>query len=152
MSGGPRPAEQLALRFDAADLAIEVLPQSKRLRGTATLRFTARAPLTRLLIDLDRNLPVSAVSVNGVALKPGAWSNPDGRLAITLPAPLAADHALSVRIERTQQCNLLGQFYQQRHPGGILRDVQHCESASRLHLADSVERELYNISDHRLDP
>jgi aminopeptidase N len=98
VSGGPRPAEQPALRFDHADLAIEVLPGPKRLRGIATLRFTARAPLARLLIDLDRNLPVSAVSVDGVALKSGTWANPDGRLAITLPVALAADQAVSVRI------------------------------------------------------
>ncbi|WP_374942790.1 M1 family metallopeptidase [Sphingomonas sp.] len=98
VSGGVRPAEQLALRFDAADLAIEVLPQTKRLRGVATLTFTAKAPVARLLIDLDRNLPVSAVSVDGVALKPSAWSNPDGRLTIALPAPAASGKTLSVRI------------------------------------------------------
>ncbi len=98
VSGGPRPAEQLALRFDAADLAIEVLPATKRLRGVATLRFTAKAPLERLLIDLDKNLPVSAVSIDGVALQPAAWSNPDGRLVITPPAPIPAGQSLSVRI------------------------------------------------------
>ena len=97
-SGGPRPAEQLALQFDSADLAIEVLPANKRLRGVATLAFTARAPLARLLIDLDKNLPVSAVSVDGIELKRSGWSNPDGRLAITLPAPVAAGSSVAVRI------------------------------------------------------
>ena len=97
-SGGPRPAEQLALQFDSVDLAIEVLPAAKRLKGVATLSFTARAPVSRLLIDLDRNLPVSAVSVDGVALKPGGWSNPDGRLVIPLLSPAAAGQAISVRI------------------------------------------------------
>ncbi|HEX8485665.1 M1 family metallopeptidase [Sphingomonas sp.] len=98
VSGGVRPAEQLALRFDAVDLAIEILPAAKRLRGVATLTFTAETPLSRLLIDLDRNLPVSAVSIDGVALKPAAWSNPDGRLTITLPSPARAGAALVARI------------------------------------------------------
>jgi aminopeptidase N len=98
VSGGVRPTEQLALRFDAADLAIEVLPAKKQLRGVATLTLTAKAPLTRLLIDLDRNLPVSAVSIDGVALRPAAWSNPDGRLTIALPASVPTGMTLSVRI------------------------------------------------------
>ena len=71
-SGGERPAEQLALRFDAADLAFEVLPDTRRLNGVATLTFTATAPVTRLLIDLDRNFTVSAVSIDGAPLRPGS--------------------------------------------------------------------------------
>ncbi len=97
-SGGARPAEQLAVRFDAADLAFEVLPETGRLTGVATLTFTATKPLARLLIDLDRNLPVSAVSLDGVALPPSAWSNPEGRLAIALPRPLAAGQRVTARI------------------------------------------------------
>ncbi|WP_162853736.1 M1 family metallopeptidase [Sphingomonas carotinifaciens] len=84
-SGGIRPAEQLALRFDTADLSFEVLPETQELAGVAVLDFIATAPVSRLLIDLDRNLPVSAVSIDGVALKPGTWSNPDGQLVIPLP-------------------------------------------------------------------
>lgn len=97
-SGGERPAEQLALRFDAADLAFEVLPERRRLNGVATLTLTATAPVARLLIDLDRNLPVSAVSIDGAALRPGSWSNPDGRLVIALPRPLAAGRRVTARI------------------------------------------------------
>ena len=97
-SGGERPAEQLALRFDAADLNFEVLPDTRRLNGVATLTFTATAPVSRLLIDLDRNLPVSAVSIDGAALRPGSWSNPEGRLTITLPRPLAAGRRVTARI------------------------------------------------------
>ena len=97
-SGGERPPEQLALRFDAVDLAIEVLPDTERLRGVATLSFTATAPVARLLIDLDRNLPVSAISVDDTALAPAAWSNPEGRLAIALPHPLAPGEHVTARI------------------------------------------------------
>ena len=97
-SGGPRPAEQLALQFDSADLSFEVLPDRQRLNGIATLGFTATAPVARLLIDLDRNLPVTAILIDGVARPRTAWMNPDGQLAITLPRPLATGQRVTARI------------------------------------------------------
>ncbi|MBR0551964.1 M1 family metallopeptidase [Stakelama marina] len=98
-SGGPIDPEQARLRFDHADLAIEVFPDREAISGIATLDFTARAPLTRLLLDLDRNLPVSAVSINGALLERSAWSNPQGRLAIELLHPLARGESVVARIE-----------------------------------------------------
>ena len=97
-SGGVVAPEQAALAFEHADLAFEVLPERQALEGVATLTFTAKAPLTRLLIDLDRNLPVRAVAIDGTALAPGAWRNPDGRLAISLPRPLAAGRRVVARL------------------------------------------------------
>ena len=97
-SGGPRPADQLALKFDTADLSFEVLPKTERLSGVATLGFTAKAPLSRLVIDLDRNLPVTAIAIDGVALPKTAWTNPEGQLSITLPRPLASGAKVSARI------------------------------------------------------
>ena len=97
-SGGVIDPDQAKLTFDAADLAIEVLPDTEMLRGVATLDFTAKAPLTRLLVDLDRNLPVSAISIDGTALPATAWSNPEGRLAITLNRPVAAGGHVTARI------------------------------------------------------
>lgn len=89
-SGGMRPAEQLALRFDSADLTFEVLPETETLNGIATLAFTAKSPVARLLIDLDKNLPVTAIAIDGVALAPDAWTNPDGRLIVRLPRTIPA--------------------------------------------------------------
>lgn len=97
-SGGPIAPEQAALSFDSADLAIEILPERQNIAATATLSFTARAPLTRLLLDLDRNLPVSRVRINGTALPPASWRNPDGRLTITLPKAVAAGERISAQI------------------------------------------------------
>ena len=97
-SGGPVAPEQAALSMDAADLQLEVLPETETLNGVATLSFTTHAPLTRLLIDLDRNLPVSAIMIDGAPLPSTAWTNPDGRLVITLPAPLAAGARFTARI------------------------------------------------------
>ncbi|MBB4153141.1 aminopeptidase N [Sphingomonas jinjuensis] len=97
-SGGVRPAEQTAVRFDSADLSFEVLPDQQRLNGVATLAFTAVKPVDRLVIDLDRNLPVSAIEIDGRRLAAGRWSNPDGQLVVSLPRPLAAGDSVSARI------------------------------------------------------
>jgi aminopeptidase N len=97
-SGGMRPAEQLAVTFDSADLQFEVLPETYSLNGIATLGFTAKSPVSRLLIDLDKNLPVTAVSIDGTALNAGSWSNPDGQLVIRLPRRLAKGQRVSAKI------------------------------------------------------
>ena len=97
-SGGPVDAEQAALGFDSADLAIEVFPERQSITATATLVFTARAPLTRLLLDLDRNLPVARIRIDGTTLTPTAWRNPEGKLAITLPRAVAAGDRITAEI------------------------------------------------------
>jgi aminopeptidase N len=97
-SGGAIEADRAALRIEHLDLAVEVLPDTQRLEGVATLTLATSAPLRRLLIDLDKNLPVSAVSIDGRALRAGQWSNPEGRLAIALPQTLRAGSRAVVRI------------------------------------------------------
>ncbi|UIJ44025.1 M1 family metallopeptidase [Sphingomonas cannabina] len=97
-SGGPVDPEQAKLQLDTVDLAIEVFPDKETIAGTATLAFTAKAPLIRLLIDLDRNLPVSAIEIDGTPLKPGAWTNPEGRLFVTLPAPIPAGGKVTAKL------------------------------------------------------
>ena len=47
-SGGAVDPEQAKLRFDAADLRIELLPATRVLAGVATLSFTAQAELREL--------------------------------------------------------------------------------------------------------
>jgi aminopeptidase N len=97
-AGGKMIPEQAALIFDHADLAIEVFPDREQISGVATHRFTARQPVRRVVIDLDRNLPVSAVSLDGRPLGARSWSNPDGRLAIALPRTIAKGRAFTVEI------------------------------------------------------
>lgn len=89
-SGGVIDPDQARLKFDHADLKFEVLPATQELHGLATLTFTARAPLTRLLIDLDKNIAPSAVAIDGTPLPRSDFSDPDGRLTITLPKTIAA--------------------------------------------------------------
>ena len=98
-SGAERPPEQLALVFEHADLGLRIEPASKTIRGDATLTFTATAPLSRVLLDLDNHFTIDAISSDGQALANTAWSDPDGRLSIQLPRPLAAGEKVSIRVQ-----------------------------------------------------
>ncbi len=97
-SGAPRADEQLASTLETVDLSLRVDPSTQSIAGEAALTFAVNAPLRRIAVELDRNLPVDAASVDGVALAPSAISNPEGRLYLTLPAPLAPGARTVVRI------------------------------------------------------
>lgn len=97
-SGGVIDPEQAKLGFETADLAIEIFPDREAIAGTAKLVFVAKAPLTELVIDLDRNLPVSTISIDEKPLPPTAWTNPQGQLRITLPGGVAAGRRVSAKI------------------------------------------------------
>ncbi|MEO7068317.1 MAG: M1 family metallopeptidase [Rhodanobacter sp.] len=97
-SGTPMPAEQKRVHFDHAELHIAVNPTQQRIEAHATLTFTATANTDVLLLDLDRNLPISAVAVDGKSLASTAWSNPGGRLRIHLPQALASGSKVSTTI------------------------------------------------------
>ncbi len=100
-TGTPRTPEQLAMRFDKADLAFKVMPETKTIDAVATLDFTATAPLDRLVVELDTIFAVSSVSVDGQTLDASRWANPDGRMTITLPTSLATGQTASLRIAYT---------------------------------------------------
>ncbi|WP_426662831.1 M1 family metallopeptidase [Rhodanobacter aciditrophus] len=97
-SGTPEPAGQRQVHFDHAELHIAVHPDTQSIDGKATLTFSTLAPTDALLLDLDRNLPVSAISIDGKALPTSAWSNPDGRLRIQLPHAVAKGGKVSATI------------------------------------------------------
>ena len=94
----PRTAEQLAMRFDKADLSIRVMPESKTIDAVAVLEFTATAPLTAVVVELDTLLTVSSVQVDGRDIPTGGWSNPEGRMTIPLDRPRAVGETIAVRI------------------------------------------------------
>jgi len=94
----PRTPEQEAVRFDKADLSLIVLPQDKAIRGVAVLDFAVLAPVDRLSVELDALFDVSDVQVDGQTIAPGGWTNPEGRMTIMLPRPLAAGETTSLRI------------------------------------------------------
>jgi len=97
-SGGPLHPEQEKLRFDSADLAFEIFPEREAIAGKATLRFTAKAPVSTLVVDLDRNLPVSAIAIDGKPLPRDAWSNPEGRMTIRLGKTVAQGRRVTATI------------------------------------------------------
>ncbi|OYY68852.1 M1 family metallopeptidase [Sphingomonas sp. 28-63-12] len=97
-SGGAIDPDQAKLAFDSADLAIEVFPEKESIAATATLVLTATAALDRLVVDLDRNLPVSAISIDGTALAPKNWTNPQGQLTIMLPYVIGPGNHVTARI------------------------------------------------------
>ena len=98
-TGHPRAPEQLVMQFDKADLAFRILPETRSIEGVATLDFTATAPLARLVLELDVRFDVSEVAIGGRALPRSAWTNPEGRMTITLPRALRAGQSVQVRIK-----------------------------------------------------
>jgi aminopeptidase N len=98
-SGGAIEPARAALHLRHVDLAIEIFPERQAIAGVATLTLATSAAQKELLIDLDKNLPVGAVSIDGRALKPSEWSNPDGRLRIRLARPIRAGASVVARIE-----------------------------------------------------
>ncbi|WP_066793990.1 M1 family metallopeptidase [Sphingomonas soli] len=97
-SGGPLDPAQEKVRLNTVDLKLEVLPDTQSIKGVATLKLTAKAATDTLVIDLDKNLPVSAVSIDGKALKAGAWSNPEGRMTIRLGKTIGAGKTVTATI------------------------------------------------------
>jgi len=97
-SGGVMPAEQARVHFDHAELHFTIDPAGQSIDASATLSFTAKSATDVLLLDLDRNLPISGVALDDQPLAATRWSNPDGRLRIALPAPLASGGKVRVTI------------------------------------------------------
>lgn len=97
-SGAQRSAAQQALSFDHADLSLRIDPDSRSLRGDALLTFGTRAPLDSIELDLDRNLPIDAIAVDGQVLAANRWRNPDGKLTIDLPQRLEPRRQVKVRV------------------------------------------------------
>jgi aminopeptidase N len=97
-SGGVMPAEQARVHFDHADLHFTVDAAKQRIDASATLSFTAKSATDVLLLDLDRNLPISGIELDGKPLAASRWSNPEGRLRVQLPATLVAGGKVSVTV------------------------------------------------------
>jgi aminopeptidase N len=97
-SGAPRSADQQALEFDKADLKLRIEPASRSIRGDVTLTFGTRAPVGSIELDLDRNLPIDAIEVDGRPLPAASWRNPEGKLTIALPQTLQPGKQVAVRV------------------------------------------------------
>ena len=98
-SGLAMTPAQRAVHFDHAELHFTPDLQSHRLQARADLSFTALRPLSQLQLNLDRNLAISAIRLDGRNLAASAWSNPEGLLSIQLPASVAAGRHIHVEIQ-----------------------------------------------------
>ncbi len=97
-SGGVMPAAQRRVHFDHVALHITVHPKTRSIDGFARLTFTAKQDTDELLLDLDRNLPIRAITLDGQPLARPAWSNPQGRIHIQLPRTLTAGRKITVGV------------------------------------------------------
>jgi len=97
-SGMPRAPEQEAVAFERAELGFRVDPARQWLDGDAWLTFRASRPVARLVVDLDRNYRIEGVEVDGIAIPANGWRNPEGRMTVDLPKPLAAGARAILRI------------------------------------------------------
>jgi aminopeptidase N len=97
-TGGQMPAEEAALTIEHVDLKLKVIPERKAIEGDATLTLRTKTALPRIVLDFDKNFAVAALIVDGKTLPASAWTNPEGRLTITPPAPIAAGAKTVVQI------------------------------------------------------
>ena len=97
-TGLPRTPEQRAVSFEHAELHFKVLPEARRIEGDATLTLKTNDRLRAVVLDLDRAYRISRIEADGVALDAKAWTNPQGRLRISLPKAVAAQQQLKIRI------------------------------------------------------
>lgn len=86
------------MQIEHVTLAINVLPQQRRIEGQGDYRVAVSADLDQLQFDLDPRYAISSVSVGGETLSPDAYANPDGLLTLTLPEAADAGDTLDVSI------------------------------------------------------
>lgn len=94
----PRTPEQMAVTFDKADLTLKVIPDAKAIEGVAVLDFTATAPVSSLVVELDTLLTISEIAVDGQVVPADRWSNPEGRLTVALDRTLQPGDTATLRV------------------------------------------------------
>ena len=97
-TGAPLTAEQQSVDFTHADLTFRVDPGRKSIQGRSILSFDVRRPIQRIQFDLDRNLPIESIAVDGTPLEEGRWSNPEGRATVELPRAYQPGQRLQLAI------------------------------------------------------
>ena len=98
-SGLPLTSEQQSVDFTHADLSFVIHPERRSIEGRAVLDLLVRKPISKIQFDLDRNLPVSRVSLNGSELGTDRWSNREGRAVVLLPRQFNPGDKLQLAIE-----------------------------------------------------
>jgi len=91
---GPRASMQL----EHVTLAIAVDPQRRMISGQGDYRVIVSRDLDTLQFDLDPRYTIGSVAIDGAALAPSGFSNPDGLLTINLPEEASAGDTVNVTI------------------------------------------------------
>ena len=94
-TGLPLTASMQAYHVLQYTLNLEVLPDSKTLRGSGGTRLRALAPLQTVELRLDSRFDISAVQADGVA---ASYQQRGGLLTIALPKPLASGGEATVTV------------------------------------------------------
>ena len=94
----PRTPEQIAVRFDKADLSIRVSPSDRSIDAVAILDFTTVTPVEALVVELDTRFAIASVQVDGQDIPAGVWTNPEGRMTVPLGRTLQTGQTASLRI------------------------------------------------------
>ena len=97
-TGLPRTPEQVVTTIEQAELSFRVDPARQWLDGDATLRLRVARDIARLVVDLDRNYAIQQVEIDGTPVDAAHWRNPEGRMQVDLPRPLAAGGRTTLRI------------------------------------------------------
>lgn len=97
-TGMPLTAEQQSVNFTHADLTFRIDPGRKSIQGKSILTFDVRRPIQRIQFDLDRDLPIESIAVDGKPLDKGRWSNPEGRATVELPRAYQPGQRLQLAI------------------------------------------------------
>ena len=97
-TGLPLTREQRSVDFQTADLTFDVQPERRRIEGRAVLGFLVKSPIARLQFDLDPELPISSIGVDGHALSRTYWQNDGGLVTVELPVPKGAGDRLSLMV------------------------------------------------------
>ena len=98
-TGASLTSDQRKVSFDTAKLEFEVFPEQRAIRGHAVLGFTAREPVSRIQFDLDRDLPISAIRIDGAAIDRARWRNPDGRVDVDLGRTVGAGQKFTLAVD-----------------------------------------------------
>ncbi len=99
----PLEGARAAMHLDHVTLAITVDPASERISGEGRYRIAVSQDLDHLALDLDPRYAISGIAVDGIALDPGAWRNPDGLLEIDLPQATSAGDTVELSISYSGQ-------------------------------------------------
>jgi len=105
-SGGKLKTQQAAFDVGHVSLAIQFFPETRSIRGTATLELKAVKPLNAILLDLDSRFNISELIVfAGSQQYRPEFTRPEGQIQFSLEQQLKEGAKAKVQIEYEGQPN-----------------------------------------------